>query len=51
MWLYMRLKRITSESGFDEEEFIKTLKKSKSSDKKHAIVVITETYYLFSKTC
>lgn len=33
---------ITSESGFDEEELIETLKKSKSSDKKHAIVVITE---------
>lgn len=33
---------ITSETGFDEDEVIKTLKKSKASDKKHAIVVITE---------
>ena len=33
---------ITSEVGFDEEELIATLKKSKASDKKHAIVVITE---------
>lgn len=33
---------VTSESGFDEEEVIATLKKSKASDKKHALVVITE---------
>ncbi len=33
---------VTSESGFDENEVIETLKKSKASDKKHAIVVITE---------
>ena len=33
---------VTSESGFDEEEVIETLKRSKASDKKHAIVVITE---------
>ncbi len=33
---------ITSETGFDEEEVIQTLKKSKAGDKKHAIVVITE---------
>lgn len=33
---------VTSESGYDEEEIIATLKRSKASDKKHAIVVITE---------
>mgnify|MGYP000335097803 FL=1 len=33
---------VTSESGFDEEEVIETLKRSKASDKKHALVVITE---------
>lgn len=33
---------VTSESGFDEKEIIDTLNKSKASDKKHAIVVITE---------
>ncbi len=33
---------ITSSTGFNEEEVIATLKKSKASDKKHAIVVITE---------
>lgn len=33
---------VTSESGFDEEEIIETLKRSKASDKKHALVVITE---------
>lgn len=33
---------ITSEVGFNEEELIATLKKSKASDKKHALVVITE---------
>lgn len=33
---------VTSESGFDEEEIIETLKCSKASDKKHALVVITE---------
>lgn len=33
---------ITSESGFDEKEIIETLTKSKYSDKKHALVVITE---------
>lgn len=33
---------ITSESGFDEEELIATLKQSKAQEKKHAIVVITE---------
>ncbi len=33
---------VTSESGFDEEEIIATLNKSKAADKKHAIVVITE---------
>lgn len=33
---------VTSESGFDEEDFIATLKRSKASDKKHALVVITE---------
>ena len=33
---------VTSESGYDEEEIIATLKKSKASDKKHALVVITE---------
>lgn len=33
---------VTSESGYNEEEIIETLKKSKASDKKHAIVVITE---------
>lgn len=33
---------VTSESGFDEEEVIETLKTSKASDKKHALVVITE---------
>ena len=32
----------TSESGFDEAEIIETLKRSKASDKKHALVVITE---------
>lgn len=33
---------VTSESGYDEEEIIATLKRSKASDKKHALVVITE---------
>ncbi|MFR7590323.1 MAG: 6-phosphofructokinase [Longibaculum sp.] len=33
---------VTSESGFNEEEIIETLKRSKASDKKHALVVITE---------
>ncbi len=33
---------VTSEIGFDEQEVIETLKKSKASDKKHALVVITE---------
>ncbi len=33
---------ITSESGFNEEELIATLKQSKAQGKKHAIVVITE---------
>jgi 6-phosphofructokinase 1 len=33
---------ITSSTGYDEEEIIATLKKSKASDKNHAIVVITE---------
>jgi 6-phosphofructokinase 1 len=33
---------VTSESGYDEKEIIDTLKKSKASDKKHALVVITE---------
>ena len=33
---------VTSESGFEEEEVIETLKRSKASDKKHALVVITE---------
>lgn len=33
---------ITSESGFNEEELIKTLKQSKEQAKNHAIVVITE---------
>ena len=33
---------VTSESGYDEEEIIATLKKSKASDIKHALVVITE---------
>lgn len=33
---------ITSEVGFNEKELIDTLLKSKQSDKKHAIVVITE---------
>jgi len=33
---------ITSEVGFNEDELIATLKKSKASDKKHALVVITE---------
>ena len=33
---------ITSEIGFDEEKVIERLKASKESDKKHAIVVITE---------
>ena len=33
---------VTSEIGYDEEEIIATLKRSKASDKKHAIVVITE---------
>ena len=33
---------VTSESGLDEEEVIETLKRSKASDKKHALVVITE---------
>lgn len=33
---------VTSESGFDENEVIETLKRSKASDKKHALVVITE---------
>ena len=32
----------TSESGVEEEEVIETLKTSKASDKKHALVVITE---------
>ena len=33
---------VTSESGFDEAEIIETLKRSKASDTKHALVVITE---------
>lgn len=33
---------VTSESGFNEEEIIETLKRSKASDKKHALIVITE---------
>lgn len=33
---------VTSESGFDQEEIIETLKNSKASDKKHALIVITE---------
>lgn len=33
---------ITSESGFNEDELIETLKQSKAQEKKHAIVVITE---------
>lgn len=33
---------VTSEGGYNEEEIIETLKRSKASDKKHAIVVITE---------
>ena len=33
---------ITSEIGFDENKVIEVLKASKASDKKHAIVVITE---------
>lgn len=33
---------VTSESGFNQEEIIETLKRSKASDKKHALVVITE---------
>ena len=33
---------ITSEIGFDEKQVIERLKASKKSDKKHAIVVITE---------
>lgn len=33
---------VTSESGFKQEEIIETLKRSKASDKKHALVVITE---------
>lgn len=33
---------VTSESGFDEKEIIETLKRSKVSDKKHALIVITE---------
>ncbi len=33
---------ITSESGFDENELIEALKQSKATDKKHALVVITE---------
>ncbi|MBO6046881.1 MAG: 6-phosphofructokinase [Erysipelotrichaceae bacterium] len=33
---------ITAETGFDEEKLIALLKKSKASDKQHAIVVITE---------
>ena len=33
---------ITSEIGYDENKIIETLKASKASDKKHAIVVITE---------
>ncbi len=33
---------ITSESGFDEAKVIERLKAAKESDKKHAIVVITE---------
>lgn len=33
---------ITSESGFNEEDLIKTLKQSKEQAKNHAIVVITE---------
>ena len=35
-------KIVTSESGLNEEEIIETLKRSKASDKKHALVVITE---------
>ncbi len=33
---------ITSESGFNEDEVVETLKKSKASGKEHALVVITE---------
>lgn len=33
---------ITTEVGYDEDKVIKRLKESKASDKKHAIVVITE---------
>ena len=33
---------VTSESRFDEKEIIETLKRSKASDKKHALIVITE---------
>ena len=33
---------ITSETGYDEDDIIETLKASKATDKKHAIVVITE---------
>ncbi len=33
---------VTSETGYDEEKIIETLRRSKASDKKHAIVVITE---------
>lgn len=33
---------VTSESGYDECEIIESLKKSKASDKKHALIVITE---------
>lgn len=33
---------ITSEGGFNESEIIETLTKSKASDKKHALLVITE---------
>lgn len=33
---------VTSESGFNEKEIIETLKRSKASDKKHALIVITE---------
>ena len=33
---------ITSEIGYDENKIIETLKASKASDKKHALIVITE---------
>lgn len=33
---------VTSESGFDEDEIVETLKESKAKGKSHALVVITE---------